>query len=845
MDVSSAILYRAPILVSWLITVGLGLLAYLRRRVTGALPLAIAIGLEAEWIGGYVLGLLSPTLEGKIFWENVQYIGTLFTPLMILVFATAYCGRQPAGGWKLWAGLALPGGLVFILALTNPWHGWAVHNQRLIPGEPFDFYGYDFGIPVYAGLLYNYGLLLRAIYLLAGHWRRQTGVARRQAGFVLVGIVIPVVSSLTIFVDLSFLPQRDISPYYFAIANLFIAQGLFHYRLFDVVLFARDLVMENMEDGVLVVDPLGRLLDINPAATAMLGVAGRQPIGQPLASLLPDWLKPIELDQTAPAVRPGPALERVGASTAIAVQITRLVDKAAVFSGHMLILRDITERRRAEAELRASELRHRQLADELQQLNSQLEDRVADRTAALARANAALSASETRLRRIADNMLDMIAQVDASGRYEYVSPSHQAVLGYAANELTGRSLADFVHPEDAAPALRAIQLGVSTSIQLRARPAGGHYVWLESVSNPLRDAAGRVIGAILSSRNITQRRQVEQRAAAFSELGYQLSAAETAEAAAAIIAAIADSLLGWDVCFLDLYLAERDLLRSVVFLDTLADGRRLSLAADLPAYPPTATTRRVMAEGPLLILRDGPEPLIPGMTYWGDASRHPGSLMFVPIRNGAEFLGLLSIQSYRDQAYDAAALQTLQALADHCGSTLERIRAEADVRASLREKEVMLQEIHHRVKNNLQVVSSLLNLQASRVADRQAQDVLRDSQNRVRSMALVHEKLYRSPDLARIDLAEYTRSLVSQLRRTYTEEAGRIALRVEAAGCQVGIDTSIACGLILNELVSNALKHAFPGDRAGEIVVELQAAGPERRVLRVADDGVGFPPESE
>ena len=110
MAVSSATLYLAPILVSLVITLGLGLLAYLRRRVTGALPLAIAIGLEAEWIGGYVLGLLSPTLEGKIFWGNVQYPGTLFTPLMILVFAPVYCGRPSAWGWELWGGVVPPGG---------------------------------------------------------------------------------------------------------------------------------------------------------------------------------------------------------------------------------------------------------------------------------------------------------------------------------------------------------------------------------------------------------------------------------------------------------------------------------------------------------------------------------------------------------------------------------------------------------------------------------------------------------------------------------------------------------------------------------------------------------------
>ena len=172
----------------------------------------------------------------------------------------------------------------------------------------------------------------------------------------------------------------------------------------------------------------------------------------------------------------------------------------------------------------------------------------------------------------------------------------------------------------------------------------------------------------------------------------------------------------------------------------------------------------------------------------------------------------------------------------------ERTQAEQRTQEALREKEVLLKEIHHRVKNNLQVVSSLLNLQSRVISDPQVLDVLRDSQNRVRSMALVHEKLYRSPNLARIDLGEYTHSLAGQLWRTYAAQASRVALKVEAADCWVNTDTSIACGLILNELISNSLKHAFPGERAGEITVEIRPADRQRVAVRVADDGVGFPP---
>jgi two-component sensor histidine kinase len=170
-----------------------------------------------------------------------------------------------------------------------------------------------------------------------------------------------------------------------------------------------------------------------------------------------------------------------------------------------------------------------------------------------------------------------------------------------------------------------------------------------------------------------------------------------------------------------------------------------------------------------------------------------------------------------------------------------RKRVEGQLKASLKEKEVLLQEIHHRVKNNMQVISSLLNLQSGYVEDPQALEVFQESQHRVRSMALIHEKLYQSENLAQIDFGEYIRSLVTSLSRSYSARAGDITLDIRADDVPLGIDTAVPCGLILNELVSNALKYAFPDGRAGQVRVELTADDDRRVTLTVGDDGVGFP----
>jgi PAS domain S-box-containing protein len=169
-----------------------------------------------------------------------------------------------------------------------------------------------------------------------------------------------------------------------------------------------------------------------------------------------------------------------------------------------------------------------------------------------------------------------------------------------------------------------------------------------------------------------------------------------------------------------------------------------------------------------------------------------------------------------------------------------RKRVEEQIKASLQEKEVLLKEIHHRVKNNLQVISSLLSLQSEYLQDEELRKVLKESQNRVKSMAIIHQRLYQSGNLAEIDFASYIQELCSQLLRSYGAPSRKISLNVQADEVALGVDRAIPCGIILNELISNALKYAFPGNDGGTVTVRLRAL--EHAVeLSVNDDGVGLP----
>lgn len=167
-------------------------------------------------------------------------------------------------------------------------------------------------------------------------------------------------------------------------------------------------------------------------------------------------------------------------------------------------------------------------------------------------------------------------------------------------------------------------------------------------------------------------------------------------------------------------------------------------------------------------------------------------------------------------------------------------RAENQLRISLSEKEMLLKEIHHRVKNNLMIISSLLNIQSRYIKDKEALGIFKESQNRAKSMALIHEKLYQSTDLKRIDMGVYIRTLSTDLFHTYVTDPSKIQLQIDVEDIMVDVNTSIPMGLIINELLTNSLKHAFPGDKKGKITISLHKKENNLK-LEICDDGIGFP----
>jgi PAS domain S-box-containing protein len=203
-------------------------------------------------------------------------------------------------------------------------------------------------------------------------------------------------------------------------------------------------------------------------------------------------------------------------------------------------------------------------------------------------------------------------------------------------------------------------------------------------------------------------------------------------------------------------------------------------------------------------------------------------------KNGSQFIGEWNIAVITDpDKFPVAFMITARDITHHKN-------IEAQMQSSIQEKNVLLKEIHHRVKNNLQIISSLLNLQSMYIDDKKAYEVFKESQNRVKSMAIIHEKLYQSYNFAEINVAEYLKNLTNSIFSSYGINLDVIDLEINAQDIYLDINTAIPCFLLINEVITNCIKHAFPGGRTGKITIDFMKVD-DKYSITIRDDGVGLP----
>jgi len=210
------------------------------------------------------------------------------------------------------------------------------------------------------------------------------------------------------------------------------------------------------------------------------------------------------------------------------------------------------------------------------------------------------------------------------------------------------------------------------------------------------------------------------------------------------------------------------------------------------------------------------------------------------LRNG-EFVGIIGLCN-KESGFDFYDRKSMENISTTIVEALLRKRAEEKLKQALNDKEMLVREIHHRTKNNLMIMASLLNLTSADIEDEKSREIFHQIQTRAKSMALIHEKLYRSDNIKQINFGDYIRHLARDLFNSFLEDPERVELVMELEDLNLDINTAIPLGLILNELLTNSMKYAFPEGQCGTITIKFFREA-EKYVMIVNDDGIGLPPD--
>jgi len=419
-------------------------------------------------------------------------------------------------------------------------------------------------------------------------------------------------------------------------------------------------------------------------------------------------------------------------------------------------------------------------------------------------AEEALRASEARFREMSDLLPTPVAESELSGRLTYLNRAGFEALGCAPADLeAGLSIWEIVSPADAGRMKRRLK-----AMALGENPGTTEYTLIR------RD--GSEVNALINSAPILE----HGRAVGFRSTVQDITRLKASEA----------ELREREERFRQL----AELLPETIF-ETDLEGR-LTLA-NRAAYQTFGYSREDFTRGISALDMLAPEDRDRAQQNIGErlsGKISKASEYTALTKDGRRFPVILHASPIVRQG-EAAGLRGL--IVD----ITERKRTEDQLKAALREKEVLLREVHHRVKNNMQVISSLLNLQAGRITDPKLRGPFQESQGRVRAMSLIHETLFRSDSLGVIDFREYVSSLARDLFQAYATSSGRIALKIEAEKIELGLDQAVPLGLVINELMANSLKYAFPGGRRGEIRVQARSLDQDEVELAVSDNGVGLP----
>ena len=658
------LLYMIPLLIAAAISVGLAVYAWLRRPATAVVPFAVLMVAVAIWSFGYAMEIASAGLAVKLFWARFQYLGIVVIPVAWLALSVEYTGQ---GRWLTLRNLALLS-IVPLTMLTLVWsnelHGLVWSELGLEAAGSVTIVALTYGSGFWFHSAYAYALLLVGTILIARSFYQAPPAYRAQARIILIGATIPWLCNLFGLLSRGGrLPYvaLDPTPFGFTATGILVAWGLLRFRLFDVVPVARDTIVENMGDAVIVLNAENLVVDLNRAALELLHLTEGTAIGRPACEVLAELPALAERCQE-PGEGRGEVVVQVGdTQRTYDLNVTALRDSRRHLSGCLAVLHDVTERQAAE------QVQRRALEDTLQ-------------------ATEALRASEHFLQGMFDAIQDGISVLDTDLTVTRVNQWMEKMY-VDQIPLVGKKCYTLYQQRESpcpwCPSLRTVETGKAQSTTVPYPSAAQPTGWLQLSAFPQQDAQGKVTGIIEYVQDITERveaglvlQEKTEHLEALRQMSLELASQLDPDTLLQSIVARAVELLGGTVGGLHLYRPERKQLELAVVsgIDPSILGTTIQ--------PGEGLAGRVWESGEAITVED--------YQHWESRAAvydtwSFGAVVGVPIHWGDESLGVLSVLSSETGIFTARDSELLTLLATQAAIALQNARLFDEARRRNRE----------------------------------------------------------------------------------------------------------------------------------------------------------------
>jgi PAS domain S-box-containing protein len=502
--------YTIPLLVVGAGSVILALYMWRRRPAKTVTVIILAC---AEWMLGYALELGSADLQTKVFWAKVQYVGIVIVPTAWFAYILQYTGRSKWLTRRILALLSIVPTIILLLAFTNEVHGLIWTRVVLDTSGPFLLLDSARGVGLLVYLVYSYILLLLSAFLIIQMLIRSRYLYRWQASALLFGVFVPFLGSVLELFGLNLHPHLDLEPFGIIVTSLTAAFSVFYLRLGDVVPVAREVIIEGMSDGVIVLDAQNRIVDMNPAAQRLIGHAASEAIGKSIEQIWPEWFGNMESTRDMVEVAKEVVLDKGDGQRTCDVLISPLFDWRGRLISRIVVLRNITERKQMEEALRKAhdelEMRVEERTAELAKANEELRIDIIERK----RAEEALRKSEEKYRTLFEESKDVVFISTPEGKLVDVNPAGVELLGYSSKEellqVNTRDL--YFNPDDIETIQRVIeQHGYVKDFELVLKRKDGQQIIVVITTNNVRDDKGAIVAYQGIIRDVTEQRQFEQ-----------------------------------------------------------------------------------------------------------------------------------------------------------------------------------------------------------------------------------------------------------------------------------------------------------------------------------------------